>query len=91
MLAVQSRNEELIAFILEQSANPFFYDCLSKTALDYANFLNDDRKNEIVRQIAVAQGQWREQIENEADLLADQRSFPEHCTQFIEQVNGNII
>ena len=54
MLAVQSRNEELIAFILEQSANPFFYDCLNKTALDYANFLNDDRKNEIVRQIAVA-------------------------------------
>ena len=85
MLAFESCNEELIKFILEQSANPFYYDCLNKTALDYANFLNDDRKNEIVRQIAVAQGQWREQIENEADLLADQRTFPDHRTEFIEQ------
>ena len=41
MLAIASRNDEMVAFILEQSANPFFQDCLGKNAISYAQFMRD--------------------------------------------------
>ena len=49
MLAIESRNKELVASILEKSANPFFKDALGKTAINYAQFMIDDRMEELIR------------------------------------------
>ena len=49
MLAIASRNDEMVAFILEQSANPFFQDCLGKNAISYAQFMRDRNMDELVR------------------------------------------
>ena len=59
MLAIQSRNAGVIASVLEQSANPFYKDCLGKDALGYAAFMNDVNKGEIERQIQTSMDQWR--------------------------------
>ena len=49
MLAIASRNDEMVAFILERSANPFFQDCLGKNAISYAQFMRDRQMDELVR------------------------------------------
>ena len=49
MLAIESRNEELVASILEHAANPFFKDALGKTAINYAQFMRDERMDELIR------------------------------------------
>ena len=50
MLAVQSRNEYLVLTLLESefSPNPFIRDCVGKSALDHADAVNDNAKEEIV-------------------------------------------
>ena len=38
MMAVESRNIELVAACLRANFNPFLHDALNNTAMDYANF-----------------------------------------------------
>ena len=38
MMAVESRNIELVAACLRANFNPFLHDALNHTAMDYANF-----------------------------------------------------
>ena len=47
-----------MAAVLEESANPFFKDCLGNDALAYAREMNDQSKEELVRQIEVSRQQW---------------------------------
>ena len=42
MAAIKSRSAETVSSVLEQSANPFFKDCLGKDALAYATEMNDN-------------------------------------------------
>ena len=60
MLAIQSRNVSFIALVLEASANPFYNDVLRRTALDYAQMMNDANQQELVRQIEISMQQWRD-------------------------------
>ena len=62
MLAIINRNTTTIASVLEQSANPFYKDCLGKNALDYANMMDDDNREEIVRQVNTSMEQWLVQV-----------------------------
>ena len=62
MAAIKSRNPDIVSAVLEQSANPFFKDCLGKDALAYANGMNDSIKGELVRQVTVSMQQWRSQV-----------------------------
>ena len=55
MTAIKSRSPETVSSVLEQSANPFLKDCMGKDALAYANEMNDQIKEELVRQITTAQ------------------------------------
>ena len=41
MAAIRSRSALVVAAVLEQSANPFYRDCVGKDALDYARAMND--------------------------------------------------
>ena len=82
MLAIINRNESIIASVLEQSANPFYEDCLGKNALDYANMMDDKSKAEIVRQVNTSMEQWLVQV-TKKEIFAEQLSFPEHCAEFI--------
>ena len=43
MAAVKSRDEATVAAVLEQSANPFYKDCMGKDALAYAKEMNDHK------------------------------------------------
>ena len=55
MLALGSRNEDLIASVLEKSANPFFKNCLQRTAIDIAT---DTNNAELIRQVKSSEEQW---------------------------------
>ena len=47
MMAVESRNIELVAACLRNNCNPFLHDALKHTAMDYANFGREKLDNDI--------------------------------------------
>ena len=47
MMAVESRNIELVAACLRANFNPFLHDALHHTAMDYANFGREKLDNDI--------------------------------------------
>ena len=81
MMAVESRNIELVAACLRANFNPFLHDGLGHTALDYARFGHEKLDNDISVIIDNAMGQWRSQLpENELtdgqiDFDANLRNF----------------
>ena len=70
MSAIKSRSAETVSAVLEQSANPFFKDCLGKDALAYAAEMNDQIQGELIRQITTSMEQWKSQVD-ESELFAD--------------------
>ena len=47
MMAVESRNIELVAACLRSNCNPFLHDALKHKAMDYANFGREKLDNDI--------------------------------------------
>ena len=59
MMAVESRNIELVAACLRANFNPFLHDALNHTAMDYANFGREQLDNDISIIIDQAMQQWK--------------------------------
>ena len=69
MLAIGTRQKDIIEAALEASANVFLKDCLEKTPVDHAQLMNDENQQVIVDMIRAAEEQWRAQVP-EAELTS---------------------
>ena len=84
MMAVESRNIELVAACLRANCNPFLKDALKQTAMDYANFKRDQLDNDIAIIIDQAMQQWIRQVPAE-ELTSEQPTFSNHFETFLLQ------
>ena len=82
MMAVQSRNIELVAACLRANFNPFLHDSLDSTAMDYAKVGREKLDNDIVIILNQAMEQWKSQLSAE-ELLEGQPKFPSRIKTFI--------
>ena len=83
MMAVASRNIELVAACLRANFNPFLHDGLGQTALAYARFGHEKLDNDISVIIDNAMIQWREQLA-ESELTEGQIEFEAYLTNFFK-------
>ena len=82
MMAVESRNIELVAACLRANFNPFLHDALHHKAMDYANFGREKLDNDIAVIIDQAMNQWKSQLSSE-ELTEGQPAFASHFLQFL--------
>ena len=83
MMAVESRNIELVAACLRANFNPFLHDALNNTAMDYANFGREQLDNDIAVIIDQAMTQWKTQL-SATELVEGQPEFSNHFQEFLK-------
>ena len=84
MMAVESRNIQLVAACLRANFNPFLHDALHQTAMDYARIGREQLDNDIAVIISNAMTQWKQQVPMD-ELAEGQIAFSNHFKDFLHK------